>query len=106
MGALANLSLVQRILGGLGAVALLIAGVWLYGHLQYKAGVRDTDQRWIAAGEKLKKEAAASASAADTKAAVATAEHVAQVRHEKEEIDEALARGDSPLDVLFPTQDR
>lgn len=94
---------------GLGAVLLLVAFYFAldaYGDARYDKGKADADAAWIEAGEKLKAKAAESGKKADVKAAERQAEHDAQVQAEKEKIDEALAEGSSPLDVLFGTDGR
>ncbi len=85
----------------LGALTALIGlGLW-YGHARYQDGVSDTDARWKAAGERLAKRAEKSALGADKREADRIEDHAAEVAAEKERIDEAVAAGDSPLDVLF-----
>jgi len=84
----------------LAAIALLIA-VLAWGQSRYDAGVEDTDAKWKAAGEKLARQARAAATEADRREARRIEDHQARVAEEREKIDEAVAAGDSPLDVLF-----
>ncbi len=79
----------------------LIAAAWWLRRDAYNDGQRDTNAEWQAASERLKREAAASASRADDAAALRVEEHVEQVQAEKEKLDEAQRTGSSPLDVLF-----
>jgi hypothetical protein len=83
-----------------GALAV-VAGVLWFGHARYQAGVRDTDAKWEAAGERLVKQAQKAGTNADRREAARIEDHAAAVAAEKERIDEAVAAGGSPLDVLF-----
>jgi hypothetical protein len=85
---------------GLVVLALLGALWWLRADA-YGDGKRDADAAWVAAGEKLKADAAEAASAADKKSAERTAAEFERVREEKERLDESEAAGTSPFDVLF-----
>lgn len=88
---------------GLLAVAAVFFAIRAYGDARYDAGVADTDARWIAAGEKLEQESEASANAADAAAEARTIQFNDALAEEKEKIDEAIAAGADPLDVLFPS---
>lgn len=94
-----------KIAGPLVALALLIAAVAAWGHSKYKAGheagVTETDAKWQAASDKLKADAAKSATKADDAAANRLAERVEQVTADQEKLDEANRNGTSPLDALF-----
>lgn len=88
----------------LGGLALGLAVVWAvlaWGQARYDAGVRDTDARWAEAAERLRAKAERSASVADRREAQRIEDHAAQLAEEREKIDEAVAAGGSPLDVLF-----
>lgn len=89
------------------AVALLVGAFYVmldkYGDSRYDAGRRDEETAWKAAQDKLLAQAAAAATSADKTALAATIEHAAAVEEEKEKVDEAIANGTSPLDVLFPS---
>lgn len=89
------------------AAIIIVAGfaIWLaldsYGDARYDAGVKDTDAKWEEASKKLEREAVKSATKADDKAAQRLEVFEEQVAREKEQIDDATRKGDSPLDVLF-----
>jgi uncharacterized membrane protein len=85
----------------IGGVLLAISAVLWFGHARYQDGVADADARWVAAGERLAKQAEKAGTVADKREAVRIEDHAAAVAAEKERIDEAVAAGDSPLDVLF-----
>jgi hypothetical protein len=88
-------------LGALMALVALYLLIDAYGDARYKAGVSDTDLAWKAAGEKLEAQAKASAKDADAASVKRVEAFNEQVAREKEELDDAIASGDSPLDVLF-----
>lgn len=85
-----------------GVVLLIMTAVLWFGQSRYRAGVEATDAKWEAAGKKLADQARTSADAATRREAPRIAAHAAEVAVEKEKIDEALAEGRSPFDVLFP----
>jgi hypothetical protein len=73
-------------------------------------GDRRADEReaevhatYKAASDRLKEQAAQSATKADDAAAVRLGTHQQQVQQEMEAIDEARRKGSSPLNVLFGT---
>lgn len=74
-----------------------------YGDSRYREGRQVENQAWKDAQTELLKDAAAATTLADKKAHASTLEHTIKVQEEKEKIDEAIADGTSPLDVLFPT---
>jgi len=90
---------------GLLIFAVLAFGVWRwldsYGDRRYKEGVAATDMKWEKASAALKAQAAQSAGKADDAAANRLTEHLAQATKEQEKVDDAIANGSSPLDVLF-----
>lgn len=85
------------------AVALFLAyrALDAYGDRQYQAGKDDADKAWKAASDKLIDKAQESGKKADVAAAARTADYAAKVEDEKEKIDEAIADGSSPFDVMF-----
>lgn len=85
----------------IGAALAVVAAVLWFGHARYQAGVRDTDAKWEAAGERLAAQAEKAGTVADRREADRIEDHAAAVAAEKERIDEAVADGRSPLDVLF-----
>lgn len=92
------------IVGGVAAFLLIGALLWAvlaWGQSRYDAGEADADARWFEASRKLEQEARQAGSAADRGEAKRIKDHTAQVAVEKEKIDEAVAEGSSPLDVLF-----
>lgn len=98
--------LTWTLIGVVGLIAALWIGLILYGNARYRAGVEDTDAKWVAAGEKLKAQAAKSATRADQAEARRIEDHTEQLAAEKERIDAAISEGRSPLDALFPAADR
>ena len=92
------------VLGGIGAALLaLLFYLWLdaYGDRRYNEGVTATDARWHEASERLKAEAANSATHADDNAANRLVEYEQQASDERNRLNEAEQNGSSPLDVLF-----
>lgn len=89
-------------LAAYGFVIALLAGaiLWLRADA-YSDAVKATDAKWVEAGEKLKQRAAQAQGAASAASVSRTAVEVERVREEKEKLDEAEAKGSSPLDVLF-----
>jgi hypothetical protein len=85
----------------IGAALAVVGAVLWFGHVRYQDGVADADARWAAAGERLAKQAEKAGTVADKREAERIEDHAAAVAAEKERIDEAVAAGDSPLDVLF-----
>lgn len=94
-----------KIVGPLVALAILLAGVMAWGKSKFnaghEAGVTETDAKWKAASDKLKKDAAASATRADDAAAARLAERVEELTADQEAVNEATRNGTSPLDALF-----
>lgn len=94
-----------KIVGPIAIAAALLAGVLAWGHSKYnaghKAGVEETDAAYKAASDKLKADAAASASKADDKAVVRLEEYQAQAKDVQAAVDKAKEEGRSPLDALF-----
>lgn len=94
-----------KIVGPLVALAILLAGVMAWGKSKFnaghEAGVTETDAKWQAASDKLKEDAAASATRADDAAVIRLEEHVAQAEEDQAAVNKAVAEGKSPLDALF-----
>lgn len=94
-----------KIVGPLVALALIVAGLNAWGRAKYrageKAGIEATDAKWQRASEKLKQDAARSATKADDAAANRLAERVEQVTADEAAVAEAVKEGRSPLDALF-----
>lgn len=85
-------------------VVILIAFYMMlsvYGNSRYNAGKADTDAAWKIAHEKLLTESAQAKGAADVEALAREMDYFAEVEQEKEKVDEAIAQGSSPIDVLF-----
>ena len=99
------LPLWAKIVGPIIALALLIAAVVAWGNSKYRAGhddgVTETDAKWIAASEKLKADAAKSATQADDRAAERLAYYIADANADAAAVEKAKAEGTSPLDALF-----
>lgn len=88
----------------LGAVLLLVVfyiALDAYGDARYDKGKADADAAWIEAGNRLIAKSQKAGTKADKAAAAREADFAAKQEHEKERIDEAVAEGDSPFDVLF-----
>lgn len=94
-----------KILGPIAALAILVGGLMAWGshkyHSGHKAGVEETDAAYKAASDKLKADAAASASRADDKAVERLEEYQAQAKDDQAAVDKAKEEGRSPLDALF-----
>lgn len=94
-----------KIVGPLVLLAVLFVGVKTWGNSKYrageKAGIEATDAKWEAASDKLREDAAASATRADDAAVIRLEEHVAQANEDQEKVDAATRNGTSPLDALF-----
>lgn len=94
-----------KILGPIVAIVLLVAGIGIWGNSKYNAGhedgVEETDAKWQAASDKLKADAAKSATKADDRAVIRLQEHVEDAEETQEAIDAANENGTSPLDALF-----
>jgi len=89
-----------------GIPLLILFAFWLaldaYGDSRFREGRAAENAAWKAAEDKLLEQAAESSSVADRQALARQLEHSAQVEEEKDLIDDAIANGASPLDVLFP----
>lgn len=94
-----------KIVGPIALFALVIGGVMVWGASKYRAGkadgIEETDAKWQAASDKLKAQAAASATKADDAAVKRLEEHVAQAEEDAAAVEKAKAEGSSPLDALF-----
>lgn len=94
-----------KIVGPIAALALLIGGVMAWGHSKYtaghKAGVAETDAAYKAASDKMKADAAASASKADDKAVARLEDYQTQAKDDQVAVDKAKEEGRSPLDAIF-----
>lgn len=90
------------------AIPLLILAAFYftldaYGDSRFREGRAAENKAWIDAQDKLLKDAAAAASAADQTALAAQMDQAVKVAQEKERVDDAIANGSSPFDVLFGT---
>lgn len=94
-----------KIVGPIALFALVIGGVIAWGNSKYRAGhregVEETDAKWQAAFDRLKEQAAASATKADDAAVKRLEEHVAQASEDAAAVEKAKAEGRSPIDALF-----
>lgn len=72
-----------------------------YGDRREEEGVKKERAAWVAAGEKLKEEAAVSATKADDKAVARLEEYKEQADEDQKAVDKAVENGTSPLDALF-----
>lgn len=87
--------------GAVAAIVIVVVLILSWGQSRYDAGEKEADARWVEAGRRLENQAAQSATAADRREALRIETHTARVAEEKEKIDEAIAAGSSPFDVLF-----
>lgn len=87
------------------AIVLIFGGFWLalhlYGNHRYDEGVSAEDAKWQTAVQKLKDDAAASATKADDNAANRAANFIEEHKQDQEAVNAAKANGSSPLDALF-----
>lgn len=101
---------VAKLLGYIGLPLLVLALLWgaltWYGNARYNAGRSDEERAWQEASDRLKEKAIHSAETADEAATKVEELHSVEVALEKEKIDAAIAAGDSPFNVLFPSTDR
>lgn len=94
-----------KIVGPLVLLLAVFAGVKMWGNSKYnageKAGIKATNAKWQAASDKLKADAAKSATKADDAAVVRLEAHVEQAAEDQAAVDKAVEEGRSPLDALF-----
>ncbi len=100
-------SRLAKIVGYIGVPLLVIALLWgalaWYGKARYNAGRADEELAWQQASDRLKEQAIHSAETAEEAAAEVEQLHSVEVALEKEKIRAAVAAGDSPFNVLFPS---
>lgn len=82
-------------------IAVLVGAIWWLRADAYSDGEAATDAKWVAAGERLERQAAEAAGKADAASVQRVEQNNERVAQEKEKLDEAEAAGSSPLDVLF-----
>lgn len=109
IGLLMGFGLGKRVaqLVGYVALPLLVLVVFYialdaYGDSRFREGRTAENKAWKKAQDNLLAQAAESATAADKVALAATMDQAAKVEEEKERVDDAIANGGSPFDVLFP----
>lgn len=90
-----------KIVGPIVLLLIVVGGVTAWGNSRYNAGVSDTDQKWVQAGEKLKAKAGQSATKADDAATERQIDELIQAKEDQEKVDAAKREGSSPLDALF-----
>lgn len=73
-----------------------------YGDSRFREGRAAEEKAWKDAQDRLLQDAANSAGEADREDLARQMEHAAAVEEEKERVDDAIANGSSPFDVLFP----
>jgi hypothetical protein len=95
-----------KILGIAAVIAAIVFCFWwaldAYGDREFAAGQAKERSAWEQAEKNFQRQAEQARTEADAKAVQREIEHAAEVRKEREEIDEAVAEGRSPFDVLFP----
>lgn len=87
-------------------IAVLGLGlIYLYGSSQHRAGkaegVSQERAAWKLAEQKFLQRAADAKTKADKTAAARAAEYAAEVGEERNQINDAIQNGSSPMDVLF-----
>jgi hypothetical protein len=96
---------IAKIVAYVGIPLLILLAFYLaldaYGDSRYREGKKDADAAWVAASDKLIKQAQSAGTKADTAAAARQADFAAKQEDEKDRIDAAKADGSSPMDVLF-----
>jgi hypothetical protein len=94
-------------IAAIGVPILIIVGLYLavdaWGDSRYRSGKADEKATWIAASDKLLRDAAGAATAADKISAAAAVDFAARQEDERNRIDAAIANGTSPVDALFPS---
>lgn len=90
----------------IGLPILLVVAVLLaldaWGDSRYRAGKAAEHAAWVAASDKLLKDAAAAGANADKAALGRAVDFAAKQEEERNRIDAAIEAGASPVDVLFP----
>lgn len=85
----------------IGLIALIIHGVNVHDQRLIQTGRDQVDAEWAAANEKLRQQAANSATKADDNAAAKTEEARQQAAEDRKAVDDAVANNTSALDALF-----
>lgn len=93
------------ILALVAVVAAFYAVLDAYGDSRYEAGEAHADEKWKEAEQAYLKRLAAAEGEASANATERARIQALEVEAEKEKLDEAVAHGTSPLDVLFPVAD-
>lgn len=87
------------------AVLVAVMIVWrllvAFGDARYKQGRADNELAWRVAESKLHEQEAAARTSADRAASARNSAHAELVAKEKEQLNDALREGYSPIDVLF-----
>lgn len=98
---------IAKLVAYIGIPLLILAAFYFaldaYGDSRFEAGEKHADAKWQEASDKLIEKSLDAGTKADKAEAARIATHTAEVAEEKEKIDEAVAHGSSPLDVLFPS---
>lgn len=99
---------VWKFLGVIALIALVLFLFWRaldnYGDARYDDGIAAERAAWEEADRKLQIEVAKAQTESTAGAVKREERHAAAVAKEREKIDEAVAEGRSPFDVLFGTQ--
>lgn len=94
-----------KIVGPLVLLMLVVGGAMAWGKSKFNAGkeegVAETHATYKAASDKLRADAAKTATRADDAAAVRVEENFKQATEEAAAVEKAKEEGSSPLDVLF-----
>jgi flagellar biosynthesis/type III secretory pathway M-ring protein FliF/YscJ len=105
---LAGLTQSQKLMRiGIAVLAVLVViglAWWMirdYGNSREREGVDKERAAWVEAGEKMKAEAAKSATKADDKAVARLEQHKEEVDADRKAFEDAVANDSSPLDALF-----
>lgn len=94
-----------KIVGPLVGILIVMGSIAAWSHHQYskgeKAGEAKVDKQWADADAKLHAQAAASATRADDAAAARAVEFHQQADSDRKAVEDAQAKGSSPLDAIF-----
>lgn len=92
---------IGAVAGAIAIVAAVVFSIHAYGNARYEAGQSDERAAWEKAADKIEAESRSSAERAGKAAQRREEEYVEAVAAERQQIEEAIEEGSSPLDVLF-----
>lgn len=99
---------VAKLLAYVALPLLILAAFYIaldaYGDSRFREGRAVENAAWKEAQDRLLAKAAEATGTANREDLARQLEHAAAVEQEKEKVDEAIADGTSPFDVLFPAE--